>query len=489
MSFFRQFLIYGVSGAASRLTAIVLVPLYTRTLSISDYGQLELLLAVHALIVIIAGMQIESAVARDYHAAQAAGEARVVATSALLLTVVGSAIVTLLLLACWMLGWLPPTVGGSSFGLLLALTFPVQLFGVQLAILRFGGRALQFALISFCDLVLCGLFSAWFIVGMKAGFAGALWGILVGKTVCIAIAWPQTFGAIARILPERPVMQRMLAYGIPALPAVLISWLQNQGSRLLLALALTLQDVAIASIAIKVAAVYGFVVYSFRLAWEPFSMAQLATVRDDPRIYARALEWYVATMFMAAGIGVLLCPYLVRVLAPAQYAAGGTVAILFVLGQFWSGVTNVLVVGIHGARRTFLLLPVFGWGALLNAVLLIVLAPTLGVLSAGIGFLTGSIASALLARHFSNKYFNTGFSLKLIGATCAVTIVFALAWYQVATGVSATSIGSGIAAFAGGTALVAALLALLLAWALEPGRVRAMWYEVRGTLHRREARP
>jgi O-antigen/teichoic acid export membrane protein len=230
MSFFRQFLIYGVAGAASRLTAIVLVPLYTRTLSISDYGQLELLLAVHALIVIIAGMQIESAVARDFHAAQAAGEARSVVVSALLLTVAGTAIVSLVLLACWKLQLLPATIAQRSFGLLLALTLPVQLFGVQLAILRFGGRALQFALISFCDLVLCGLFSAWFIVGYGAGFAGALWGILVGKTICIAIAWPQTFGAIGRIVPDRPVMQRMVGFGIPAIPAVLISWLQNAGS-------------------------------------------------------------------------------------------------------------------------------------------------------------------------------------------------------------------------------------------------------------------
>jgi O-antigen/teichoic acid export membrane protein len=51
---------------ASRLAAVVLVPLYTRTLSITDYGRLELLLALHALVVILSGLQTESSIAREF---------------------------------------------------------------------------------------------------------------------------------------------------------------------------------------------------------------------------------------------------------------------------------------------------------------------------------------------------------------------------------------------------------------------------------------
>ena len=191
MSFVRQFFIYGISGAASRLAAVVLVPLYTRTLSIGDYGELELLLAIHALILIVAGMQVESAVARDYFEAKA-GSSRALAWSALYLSLAGSALVALVLTALWLLGWLPAIFSGKILWLLLAMTVPAQLFGVQLVILRFAGNPIFFALVSFCDLALCALFSAFYIVVMQLGVVGALYGVLSGKLVCVALAWRRT---------------------------------------------------------------------------------------------------------------------------------------------------------------------------------------------------------------------------------------------------------------------------------------------------------
>jgi O-antigen/teichoic acid export membrane protein len=431
LSFARQFLVYGISGAASRLAAVVLVPLYTRTLSITEYGQLEVLLAVHALIVILAGMQVESAVMRDYLAAKLSGHGRLLAWSAIYLTVAGTLIIALVLFAAFLTGWLPGDFSGRTFMLLVALTVPAQLLGIQQVMLRFEGRSLYFAIVSFCDLALCTLFSVLFIVQMEHGLEGALWGIFCGKLSCMCLAWRLTFGSPIYPLTELKLVQRMLAYGVPAIPAVLVGWLQNAGSRLLLALALSLSDVAIAGVAIKVAALYGFVVYSFRLAWEPLAMAKLTALDSDPEFYSRALEWYVITMFPASGIAVLLGPYIVAVLAPPAYSVGGSVAIFFVLGQFWVGMTYVLLIGIHGARLTSRLLPVSAIGVLVNVALLFAIAPYLGVAAAGVGFLAGSICSALVAAYFSNKHFNTRFSCKLIVWTVLATTVFAVLWYQV----------------------------------------------------------
>lgn len=487
MSFIRQFLIYGVAGAASRLAAVLLVPLYTRTLSLSEYGRLEVLLAVHALIVILAGMQIESAVARDYFDAKSTGQARPLAWAALLLTVAGSGALALLLAAAWQMGWLPAGFDVQSVGLLMALTLPAQLFGIQLVMLRFEGSSLFFAALSFCDLALCTLFSVWYIVAMKLGVAGALWGVLSGKLVSVALAWSRTFGAPPNPAPGRTLLAQMLRYGVPLVPAVLTGWVQNAGSRLLLAIALTLNDVAIAGIAIKVAAIYGFVVYSFRLAWEPFSMAKLNTIADDPQVYNRALEWYVVTMFLACGVAVLLAPYTVRMLAPASYATAASLAILFLWGQFWTGATNVLVVGIHGARRTSRLLPVFGYGALANAAVLFALAPLMGVSAAGAGFLAGSIVSALLARHYSNKHFDTRFSIRLFSWTVLATLLFSLVWHAAAITFreATTHLASALTLFGAGAFLVAALLGLIVSQALERGRAAAMWAMLSDGLRRR----
>ena len=477
MNFFRQFLIYGIAGAASRLAAVLLVPLYTRTLSISDYGQLEVLLAVHGLIVILAGMQIESAVARDYFDAKANGQERQLAWAALLLTVAGSAVLALLLFMAWGIGGLPGSFDGQAVGLLMALTLPAQLFGIQLVMLRFDGSTLTYAVLSFCDLALCALFSVAYIVLLELGVTGALWGVLSGKLISVALAWSRTFGSQPRTLPDRMLLANMLRYASPLVPAVLISWIQNAGSRLLLAIVLTLNDVAIAGIAIKVAAIYGFVVYSFRLAWEPFSIAKLTKLTEDPQVYNRALEWYVVTMFIGCGGAVMLAPYIVKILAPADYAASSWLAILFLWGQFWIGITNVVTVGIHGARRTELLLPVFGYGALANIALLFSMAPLIGVSAAGIGFLGGAIVSALIAQRHSNKHFDTRFSIRLLNWTVLSTVLFSAIWHSVAVAFreATTSLVPALALFGAGAGLVVALLALIVSQSLERGRFLVMW--------------
>ena len=487
MSFVKQFLIYGVAGAASRLAAIVLVPLYTHSLTVAQYGQLEVLLAIHALVVIVGGLQTESAVARDCHQATQAGQARRLAWTALVLTVTGTALVSLALWGAALFGHLPAAVSGRTLLLLLALTGPVQLLGIQLILLRFGGSALFFALLSFSDLTLCALFSVWFIAGMQLGIDGALLGILCGKLVCVCLAWAPTLGNPLQGRPACALANGMLAYGVPALPAVLVNWLQNAGSRLLLAMALTLDDVALAGIAIKVAALYAFVVYSFRLAWEPYAMARLADVDSDPQVFNRTLEWYVATMFLVAGLALLLGPSVVAVLAPPAYAPGGSIAAFFILGQFWVGMTNLLVIGIHGARLTSRLLPVYAGGVLVNVTVLLSTAPLVGVAAAGLGFLLGSVCSALLAAYYSNRLFNTRFDRKVIGWALLSTALLLAIWYPVLLHHQADILApaSAAALLAAGLALLLGLLALTMTFGFGKGRPAAMWSDLRSAVQAR----
>jgi O-antigen/teichoic acid export membrane protein len=476
----KQFLIYGIAGAASRLAAVVLVPLYTRTLSISDYGELELLLAIHALILICAGLQVESAVARDYFEVRG-GSAQTLSWAALYLTAVGTALVALVLgTLCW-LGYLPPIFSARIVLLLVAMTAAAELLAVQLVILRFAGRPLFFACLSFCDLALCALFSAGYIVYLHCGVAGALYGMLSAKLVCMVLAWRQTFSGLLPPKIDRALLAGMLRYGVPALPAVLVGWVQNAGSRVLLAIALTFNDVAIAAVAIKVAAIYGFIIYSFRLAWEPFSLAKLRVLESDPHVYNRALEWFVATMFLACGLGVLLAPYAVRLLAPAAYVAGGRIAVFFLLGQFWIGVTNVLTIGIHGARRTERLLPVYGIGALLNVVLLLVLAPLVGVVAAGWSSLAGSVCSAYIAMYYSNLHLETKFNGKLVFWATVATVVFASTWYPVVIRFhrATDALVPALELFAAGLCFILVLLTVVVARSFEPGRAVQMWAEAR----------
>lgn len=456
MTLARQFLIYGIGGAASRLAAVFLVPLYTRTLTLHDYGQLEVLLALHALAVLLVGLQSESAVARDFYAARSEGSDHRLAWAGIAITAAGSMLLPLLSLPAAWLRWLPEDVA-VYLPWLLAMAIPAQLLGIQLIVLRFAGAAVMYAILSFLDLALSAIFSAGLIIGFKLGITGALIGILLAKSACVILAWPMTFGRPRGGRPSADLIRRMLAYALPTLPSVLLNWLQNNGNRVLLAMFLTLRDVAIAGVAIKVAALYGFVVFSFRLAWEPYSFERLTDHAERPGLYARAFDWYVLGMFLIAGLTTAISPMLVAVLAPAEYADAARLAGLFIVGQFWAGAITILAIGIHGARITARLSQVYGIGAAVNLILLLVLAPLIGVSAAGVGFLASSLISAWLAARYSDRHFGAGFGHRLLLVASAVTIIFAGAAVPLNQFASGSRSGQILAAAAVATATLAAV--------------------------------
>lgn len=497
MSPLRQFIVYGVGGAASRLAAIFLVPLYTRTLAIEDYGRLELALAVHVGVVLLAGLQVESAVARDMHEARLQGQHGAMARAALVLTCIGAAaaLVALAALACT--GWVGRWLDAAALGLLGVMTLPTQLLGVQLVMLRFEGRAVRYASLSLLDLLFTAAFSVWFIVGLHWGVAGGLAGILAAKCLCVLLAWRGTLGpepgAVGVADPSEPTVpasaaavswrRRLLDYGMPALPAVLVSWAQNAGSRVFAAAALSLQDLAIAALGLKVAALFGFVIYSLRLAWEPHAMARMERHAAEPHYYRRALEWYLVGMLPLLGVAVVLVPWAVRALATAAYTSAIAVAVVAVVAQYWTGVATITVIGIQGSRQMNRMFPVFAWGAAANVLLLFALAPLAGALAAAMGFLAGAVCSAWLAAHSSDEVFGTRFGKRLPwAALCASGLLAALpAWTSHSAGPPAGGL-AWLAWVVLGLTLTAAATVVLAIGGLGRRRAREMGREARAAL-------
>ena len=394
MSFLRNFLIYGLGGGISRLAALILVPLYTRTLNQIEFGQFEVILAAQGLIIILGGMQLESVLARDYFSSRDSGELNVLSWGALILSIGGISIGGLLTLVALHFGWLPSEYRLEILLLMVGAAASTQIFGLQLLILRFDGRPTQYAFFSLVDLLACALFSYVLIVLFNFGLVGAMWALVASKTVSTILAWPKTYKYLTFAWPSSKTLFAQVAYGIPLVPAVIVSWAQGSGMRLMIAITLTLADVALAGLALKIAAVFGFMVYCFRLAWEPYSFSRIDDRLSGASALSKSLEWFVAVMFLFCGMVVIAGPVIARILAPPEYAMSGFVASFFVWGQFWIGVTNIVSIGAHESRKTSMLIPIFGFGALANLLSYLALYSVIGVNGAGISVCAGAVVSA-----------------------------------------------------------------------------------------------
>lgn len=463
MVFARQLLIYGIGGAASRLAAILLVPLYTHALPQADYGRLELLLAIHALAILIVGVQGESAFARDWHEAQEHGWASQLAGGALAMAGIGSLAVAALAAATLLSGAMPAGLA-LYLPLVVLAAIPAQVLALQLLILRFSGNAAVFAGFALLDLVAAALFSAGFILGAGYGIGGALLGIVAGKLTCVAAAWPLTFGRVGLARAPRPMLARMLGYAAPTLPSVFLNWLQSTGTRVILALFLTFVAVAVAGVAFKVAALYAFVAYSVRLAWEPIAFRMLADDALGPDAFRPAWSFYAVGMLLVAGLATAAAPFAVALLTPPGYEAAAPLAGFFIIGQFWSGALGILTIGIHGARVTSRLTPVYLSGAILNVFAIAVLAPWLGAVAAGIGSCLGGFASAAVALRLSEAHYPLRFGTRLLVTAAAASAAIAAIGYVAFAGIERGGITDPAMALPMTASATAAVLLAGLTW-------------------------
>ena len=186
-------LIYGLGGAAARYTGLLLLPIYTRVFRPDEYGILESIVNLSALLLAITMLGLDGAAPLLYFASDDPQERRrlttlwigiavLVAVPATGLLIAGAAEVSLL------------ATGTPRYADLFALGAAVLPFSllqtVCSVILRLTFRPRPYAILNFSLTTLTALLSIYLVVFQHGGLAGALWGMLIGTAlVSLVSVW------------------------------------------------------------------------------------------------------------------------------------------------------------------------------------------------------------------------------------------------------------------------------------------------------------
>lgn len=421
MKFAREFLLYGVAGALSRLASFLLVPLYTRTLDQREFGELEILLSLHLLAVLTIGLQGESALARDFFRARRDGREKQLVCGAFALAAVGMSLT--LAAAAVAIGFGIPRYVLQNLPLLLAAGLITHILGVQLVVLRFAHRSMHYGLLSLCDVVVTALTSVVLIVVLDLGISGALAGVTIGKATTMIIAWPHALGRCRRSDVSLAPIREMMAYSLPTMPAVMLNWVQTLGTRVVWSIFFTVGAVAVASVSMRVAAAFGMVVYAFRLAWEPMAFRLLENDAGGRARFTRAFGHVALLAFISACCATLAAPLLTALFAPPAYRDAASLVGILMMGQVWLTVILVTQMGIHGARVTSRVVVVYLASSLVNISVLAAIAATGELAATAWAQFAGSVVGAILAAWFSNRHFDMRLSYRLMSVLAIVTTV------------------------------------------------------------------
>ena len=474
---------YALSDILKQAINFLLLPLYTAYLSTADYGALSIALAAAAVLEVVYGLGLRSAVGRLYFDQR--DEARVralVGTLAIFLAVFGAGLSVLLLVAgpaLWpLLG--QDGVAFSPYIVLVLLTVPLNNLGLSLVLPLYyaRGQALRYAAFSLFSFSVMTGATVLFVVGLGQGAVGALW----GRWIAALIVLLPTLAILVRNAGpvfERALLREALVFGLPLVPHLISAWALNFSDRILLGHFLPLNDVGLYAAGYQFGLLVSVIITGINNAWTPWYFRVSTGQRNVP--VGRFVNYYVM-LIVALGAGTaLLAREAVAIMTAPAYHAAWTIVPLVALGYVINGlVARFMDVLLLHKRTGVVPLTTIAAGAA-NIAFNLVAIPRLGIIGAAYGTIFGYAVRLGLTSFFAARTASLPFEWGRVARVLVVGLLVAVPGLLLDTGSVWLNVPLKLAVL-----LLYPLLLVLTGTldAAERRAVRAGWRQARARLAR-----
>jgi len=463
----RHSAIYGIGGLVSRVIAVLLLPIYTRYLSPTDYGQIETLLALTTVMGLVLRAGITSAFFRFYFdETDDIGRRRVLRTS-FWFTMGGATLGLALLLA--LAGPVSSLIFGTADAADLVRASGVALWATvnyeQLtALFRVEERSVAFVCASLANVFLTIGLTLLLVVALEQGPLG----VIVGNFSGTLIVYLSLLGYRREQLGlefDRALLREMNRFGVPLIPTALFLWVTNFSDRFFLVKLADVAEAGLYSVGVRIASAMVLLLTAFRTAWPAFAYS----IRDEGearRTYAYVLTYLtVVTAWVALAL-TLLAPWIVDLLADPAFAESADVVGPLAFSTVAYAAYIVVAIGVGRMRRTQFNWVVTGVAAVVNVALNIALIPTYGMIGAAIATVAAYGTMAVGMAWWSQRIYPVPYQWRRV-ATAALAAVALAA-------VGAAANGGLVLALVLTLAYPPALLALGFTTSIERARLRAL---------------
>jgi O-antigen/teichoic acid export membrane protein len=351
---FRASGIYAIGNTLNRLGGFLLLPLYTRYLTVSEYGTLEFIYAVSSIVGGILSVGIASATLRFYFDYEDQRDRNaVISTSfwaSLIISAAGSVAVWLGL-AFFHDHVFPPGTPTLAVPLMLAAICLELSTEVCLAYVRAREMPRFFVAMSLAKLVIqCGAN----IYLVRVADAGIL-GVLTGNLLAIGAGWLVLAVYCVKSCGSRLEMAKLmpvLRYCAPYLGTTLVGIVAGNFDRFLINGVLSVQALGIYALALKFSRILGdFVGVPFNLAFGAYRYT-IMTLPNAGALQARIVRYLSCLLAL---LGLALCYYLIdllRVMTTPEYWPAADLMPLLALASIMGVIAVPLQTGILYKKRT-----------------------------------------------------------------------------------------------------------------------------------------
>ena len=404
---------YLVGMAVLGLVNVVLLPLYTRFLSPSDFGLYALVELLALSLISISGLGFTVSYLKGFAESDPGQVSKLLGTmfwvNGLMAAITGVGLA--LFLASPQSAILLRGDARRFAWLVLPLILLESLQGVLLTHLRARRKAASFSWASIIRLLSITALSIWLVAGRGEGLVGVFKARVMGDVLACLVLWGLTASEVSLSLSWLSAWS-MAKYGLPVMGSALIMMILDGAGRFFLDHYGSLEQVGLYAVAVKISGIMRLsVVVPFGAAWGGL-LFQLAKSAKAPMIYSKLMSYLLVASTSIALVISLFSPLLMRILATRQYSGSLSSIPWLLMVQAAAVLQYPSSVGLYLGSATRWLLPIFSCGTVVSFLLNRLLVPHFGVSGAAWAWLGAWVVITVLMACVGQRYYPLHYEAK-----------------------------------------------------------------------------
>jgi len=420
----RKLSAFSVGPIVGAILSFITVPLITYFISKAEYGRAGMFTTAQNTVALLIYLGMDQAFVREFHQAKERADNLLANAMAIPMLCVALVEIVILTNVPWVSRLLFDTPDEHLAVYALALMIPFMIVeNFALLKIRMEENGLKYSLFTILLKVWTLVFTVLLLFAWEKSFRSVVYAISIATVLngsCLYVASLREVRFLRQKL-DRPLLRRMLGYGLPLIPAYVIGWMLTSMDRIMLRIMCSYDELGLYTGAFKIVSVLSVVQSCFTLFWTPVAMRWHE--ENQPKTRFNFVSRLVSAVMVCMCLGILLCKNVVAIILGPNFAQAIYIFPFIMLYPIMYTISETTMVGIVFTRKTKYTILVSALSAVTNIALNYFLIPVWqgrgAAIATGLSYVVFFWARTLI----SGRLWHHRFPLPLYAAYTALIVI------------------------------------------------------------------
>jgi O-antigen/teichoic acid export membrane protein len=377
--------VYVLGSSLQKAISFLLIPLYIRYLTPSEYGIVGLGTAITGFLTLVMGVGLRSAVARFYYDYDKNSEElkAYITTAFLSLIIIGGVIGFFTDMYGENL-WKIISTGQVTYDpyvrIMIWISFANAVAYIPITLYQTAQRPVAFVISNSGLFLLNTVFVMYFVIFQGRGALGQLQGQLYGSLIMAVILSGLLLVEHFSVRVDFNYLRASLLYALPLIPHTIAGWALSAIDRILLENGISLDELGLYNLAYQLGMIMSILVYGVNQAWLPYYFSVMKSETNRNSVFRKVIIIYIVIMGSLCLLGSLFSSEALQLIAPDKYLGSERYIPPILFAYLWQGLYFFASSPLFFYKKTKLIPLVTLVSAIVNIVLNLLWIPRWGAM-------------------------------------------------------------------------------------------------------------